>query len=89
MLLNGRQNILNAFESGIFPKRNQGERFTSIYEARIAKVSDHQVFNNKQLKISTPKQMFQRLPTALAQIKVDNTSEHLPNEIKQIIYSLY
>ena len=33
--------------------------------------------------------MFQRLPTALAQIKVDNTSEHLPNEIKQIIYSLY
>ena len=41
MLLNGRQNILNAFGSGIFPKRNQGERLTSIYEARIAKVSDH------------------------------------------------
>ena len=37
----------------------------------------------------TPKQMLQRLPIALAQLKVGNTSENLFNEIRQIIYSLY
>ena len=33
--------------------------------------------------------MLQRLPIALAQVKAGNTSEHLLNEIRQIIYSLY
>ena len=41
------------------------------------------------LKILTPKQMLQRLPIALAQVKAGNTSEKLLNEIRQIIYSLY
>ena len=41
------------------------------------------------LKILTPKQMLQRLPIALAQVKAGNTSENILNEIKQIIYSLY
>ena len=33
--------------------------------------------------------MCQRLPIALAQVKVCSTSENLPNEIRKIIYSLY
>ena len=41
------------------------------------------------LKILTPKQMFQRLPIALAQVKAGNNSESLLNEIRQIVYSLY
>ena len=41
------------------------------------------------LKISTPKQMFQRLPIALALVKAGNTSENLSKEIRQIIYSFY
>ena len=41
------------------------------------------------LKILTPKQMLQRLPIALAQVKAGNNSENLLNEIKQIVYSLY
>ena len=41
------------------------------------------------LKILTPKQMLQRLPIALAQVKAGNTSESLSNEIRQIFYSLY
>ena len=41
------------------------------------------------LKILTPKQMLQRFPIALAQVKAGNTSENLFNDIKQIIYSLY
>ena len=41
------------------------------------------------LKILTPKQMLQRLPIALAQLKVGKNSENLLNEIRQIYYSLY
>ena len=44
------------------------------------------------LKLSTkqyPKQMLQRLPIALAHVKVGNNSENLFNEIRQIVYSLY
>ena len=33
--------------------------------------------------------MLQRLPIALAQVKADNNSENVLNEIRQIIYSLY
>ena len=42
----------------------------------------------KGLKISTPKQMLQRLPIALAQVKTGNNSESLLSEIRQIVYSL-
>ena len=40
------------------------------------------------LKILTPKQMLERLPIALAQVKAGNNSENLLNEIRQIIYLL-
>ena len=45
----------------------------------------------KGLIILTPKQMLQRLPIALAQVKAGtgNNSESLLNEIRQIVYSLY
>ena len=33
--------------------------------------------------------MLQKLPITLAQVKADNTSENLLNEIRQIIYPLY
>ena len=41
------------------------------------------------LKILTPKQLFQRMPIALAQVKAGNNSRNLLNEIRQIVYSLY
>ena len=37
----------------------------------------------------TSKQMLQRLPTALALVKVVNNSESLLNEIREIVYSFY
>ena len=43
----------------------------------------------KGLKILSPKQMLQRLPAALAQVKVGNNSESLLNKIREIVYSLY
>ena len=51
--------------------------------------SKHGETKGKGLKILTPKQMLQRLPIALAQVKVGNNSENLLNEIRQILYSLY
>ena len=42
----------------------------------------------KGLKILTPKQMLQRLPIALAQVKAGNNSESLLNEMRKIVYSL-
>ena len=56
----------------------------------VEKVLD---FNKQQkvkgIRILTPKQMLQRLPIALTQVKASNTSENLLNEIRQIIYFLY
>ena len=53
------------------------------YDARKNKTK------GKGLKILTPKQMLQRLPIALVQVKPGNNLESLLNEIRQIVYSLY
>ena len=45
--------------------------------------------SGKGLKILPSKQMLQRLPIALAQVKAGNSLENLLNEIRKIIYSLY
>ena len=65
--------VLNGFKSRIFLIKSTGSGLT-----------DH-----SKLKVLTPKQMLQRLPIALAQVKAGNNSENLLNEIRQIIYSLY
>ena len=61
-----------------------------------AKIRSEAIYKLKQnktegtyLKILTPKQMLQRLPIALAQVKAGNNSESLLNEVRQIVYSLY
>ena len=48
-----------------------------------------ELLEGKGLEILTPKQMLQKLLTALAQVKAGNNSESLLNEIRQIVYSLY
>ena len=73
----GRERVLNAFDSKIFLIKIEGTDFSE-------KVSDH-----SNLKILSPKQMLQRLQIALAQVKESNTSENLLNEIRQSIYFLY
>ena len=51
--------------------------------------SNHSETEGKGLKILTLKQILQRLPIALAQVKAGNNSESLLNEIRQIFYFLY
>ena len=41
------------------------------------------------LKILTPKQLLERLQTALSQVNASNNSENLLNEVREIVYSLY
>ena len=67
--------VLNGFKSKIFLAKSTG---TGLFNT-----------DNYKLKILTPKQMLQRFPMALAQVKAGNNSENLLNEIRQIIYSLY
>ena len=61
-----------------------------------AKTRSEAIYKSKQnetkgtgLKVLTPKQMLQRLPIALAQVKAGNNSESLLNEIRRIVYSSY
>ena len=71
------------------------EEVTNFFKDYIEMLCDasYEAKQNKTegagLKILTPKQMLQRLPIALAQVKAGNNSESLLNEIKQIVYSLY
>ena len=74
---------------------NSREEVTNFFRDYIEMLSDANYdarkneTKGKGLKILTLKQMLQRLPIALAQVKAGNNSESLLNEIRQIVYSLY
>ena len=75
----------------LYKARNEITKFYDDYSlmASEAKNKAKNKTSGKGLKILTPKQMLQRLPIALAQVKAGNNSESLLNEIRQIVYSLY
>ena len=62
-----------------------------VYKALESKIflNPEELKKGTGLKTLTTKQMLQRLPIVLAQIKAGNNSERLLNEISQIVYSLY
>ena len=76
-LYDSRQKIINLLTD------NSKIRSEAIYKSKQNETK------GKGLKVLTPKQMLQRLPIALAQVKTGNNSESLLNEIRQIVYSLY
>ena len=78
-----RTNIENLYNA-----RKAAIDFFDEYTSRVSEAR-RQAKNGAGLKILTSKQMFQRLPIALAQIKAGNNSESLLKEIRQIAYSLY
>ena len=71
----GREKVLDAFESKIFLTKSKRTGFLNL--------------DRSTLKVLTPTQMLQILPVALAQVKASNNSESLFNEISQNVYSLY
>ena len=66
-LYDSRQKIINLIND------NAKIRSEAIYKSKQNKAE------GKRLKIITPKQMLQRLPIALAQVKAGNNSESLLN----------
>ena len=72
----------------LYKARNEAIKFYDDYSLMIS-VAKSKAAKGTGLKILTPKQMLQRLPIALAQVKAGNNSQNLLNEIRQIIYSLY
>ena len=78
----------------LFNGRREAIKFYTDYssmilDAKKMAAEEQAEQEGTRLKILTPKQMLQRLPIALAQVKAGNNSESLLNEIRQIVYSLY
>ena len=72
----------------LYKARNEAIKFYDDYSSMMSEAK-YRATKGTGLKILTPKQMLQRLPIALAQVKAGNNSENLLNEIRQIVYSLY
>ena len=70
-----REKILDAFESKISLTKSKGGGILNPYHSKLI--------------ILTYKQILQKLPIALAQVKAGNNSESLLNEIRKNVYSLY
>ena len=73
----------------LYDSRQPAINFFIEYTERVSEAKSRAKQEGTGLKILTPKQMLQRLPIALAQIKEGNNSESLLNEIRHIVYSLY
>ena len=69
-----RKIVLNGFKSKIFLTNSKGSGILNSDQSK--------------LKILTPKQMLQRLPIALTQVKAGNNSEKLLNEIRNYLYEI-
>ena len=68
----------------LYNARNEAIKFYDDYSL-IMSEAKIKATKGKGLKILTPKQMLQRLPIALAQVKTGENSESLLNEINQIL----
>ena len=83
-----QEKTINNFEN-LYNSKEEVVKMFNNYARNMSR----NIYDSKQegtgLKISTRKQMLQRLPIALAQIKVGNNSQSLLNETRQIVYSLY
>ena len=74
----------------LYKARSEAINFYDDYSSRMSEAKvKAKVIKWTGLKILTPKQMLQRLPIALGQVKAGNNSESLLNEIRQIVYSLH
>ena len=72
----------------LYKARNEAMKLFDDYSSMVSQAKS-KATKVAGLKILTPKQMLQKLPIALAQVKAGNNSEKLLNEIRQIVYSLH
>ena len=72
----------------LYKARNKAINFLDDYSSMVSEAKS-KATKGAGLRISTPKQILQRLQIALAQVKAGSNSESLLNEITQIVYSLF
>ena len=65
----------------LYKARNMAVKFYDGYSSIVSEVK-HEATKGTRLKILTPKQILQRLPNALAQVKAGNNSENFLYEIR-------
>ena len=82
MIKKTKKNILNSAQNLYYGR----ELVINAFKSRLFPLKST---TGRGLKVLTPKQMLQRLPITLAQVKTRNNSESSLNEIRQIVYSLY
>ena len=68
----------------LYKARNEAIQFYDDYSLMVSEAKNKATIGTG-LKILTPKQMLQRLPIALAQVKASNNSENLLREIRKIV----
>ena len=76
----------------LYKARNETIKLYDDYSLMMSEAKSKAKQNEtmgKGLKMLTPKQMLQRLPIALAQVKAGSNSQNLLNESRQVLYSLY
>ena len=88
-LLKGRQWVIYAFESGIFPTHSRAlpsssnDDFDSTLTLEPQSTSlPMKSTKANRFKLLAPKQLLQKLTILLAQVKAGNNSENLLNETK-------
>ena len=72
----------------LYKARNEAIKFYDYYSSMVSEAKN-KAAKGAGLRILAPKQMLQRLPIALSQVKASNNSENFLNEIRQIVCSLY
>ena len=77
------KNINNGLIEFEIPENENPRKAVNIVETLFAFTKE---YKGKRLKVLIPKQMLERLPIALAQVKAGNISKNLLTEIRQIKY---
>ena len=85
--LNKMEKIIKYLPENKTFKIEENKKMIDIVERILELNSEKQL--GLGLKILTPNQMLSRLPITLAQLKAENNSEKLKNEIRQLLHSLY
>ena len=70
-------------------EHEKSNEIVNFVEKILEFTNQNQNQEGQGLKILTPEQMLSRLTITLAQLKIEDNSEKLKNEVRQLLYSLY
>ena len=91
----GKNNAIKAYNNLVNKAEQIAELRSTPYRQKMFKIFNYlgEMFNGpteeEGLKILTPNQMLSRLPITFAQLKAENNSGKLKNEIRPLLYFLH